>query len=284
MIKFTKMHGLGNDYIVINTINDENIIPKDKIPSLTRYLCDRHFGVGADGVILVKTSKLVDFKMKIYNKDGSEAQMCGNGIRCFAKYVYEKNLTDKTRMNIETRAGVKKAYLRVERNNVVEITICMGKPELYIKQLKKIGFIHEQFNNKIGIEDKEFEIFPVSMGNPHAVTFMGKNEDINVQKYGKIIETNKMFPEKTNVEFVRVMDRSHIKIQVWERGVGETYACGTGACAALTVCSYLGYTKRFATVNLKGGDLFVNWSLQDNQLYMTGIATKVFDGTICERI
>lgn len=280
MIKFTKMHGLGNDYIVINTINDENIIAKDKIPSLTRFLCDRHFGAGADGVILVKTSKVADFKMRIYNKDGSEAQMCGNGIRCFAKYVYENKFTDKTCIYIETRAGIKNAYLRIERNTVIEITVCMGKPELDSKQLKKIGFIHEHFNKKISIDDKKFEIFPVSMGNPHAVIFVGKNSTIDVQKYGKIIEKNEFFPEKTNVEFVRVLDRGHIKIQVWERGVGETYACGTGACAALAVCSYLGFTKRFATVNLKGGDLFVNWSLQDNQIYMTGIATKVFDGEL----
>ena len=283
MIKFTKMHGLGNDYLYINMLNDENVIPKERIPSLTRYLCNRHFGVGADGVILIESSDIADFKMSIYNQDGSTAQMCGNGIRCFVKYVYENKLTKKRIIDIETLAGVKRAYLRIERDKVVEITICMGKPILDIQELKKVGFIHEQYNKKISIENDEFEIFPVSMGNPHVVIFVGKIEEFNVQKYGKIIESNEMFPEKANVEFVRVIDRGHIKIRVWERGVGETYACGTGACAALAVCAYKGYTRRFATVNLKGGDLFVNWSLQDNQIYMTGIATKVFDGFVNER-
>lgn len=283
MIKFTKMHGLGNDYIFINTINDENIIVKEKMSSLTRYLCNRHFGVGADGVILIEESKLADFKMNIYNQDGSIAQMCGNGIRCFAKYVYENNLTDKKIFNIETIAGIKRAYLKVERKNVEEITICMGMPILDLRKLKEDRFINKSCNNKIMIkaDDKEFEVTPVSIGNPHAVIFVKNVDRFDVKKYGSLIEKNEIFPEKTNVEFVQVIDKGHIKMRVWERGSGETYACGTGACAAVVVCAYRGFTRRVATVNLKGGDLYINWSLQDNQIYMTGIVTKVFDG-VCE--
>lgn len=283
MIKFTKMHGLGNDYIFINTINDENIIVKEKMSSLTRYLCNRHFGVGADGVILIEESKLADFKMNIYNQDGSIAQMCGNGIRCFAKYVYENNLTDKKIFNIETIAGIKRAYLKVERKNVEEITICMGMPILDLRKLKEDRFINKSCNNKIMIkaDDKEFEVTPVSIGNPHAVIFVKNVDRFDVKKYGSLIEKNEIFPEKTNVEFVQLIDKGHIKMRVWERGSGETYACGTGACAAVVVCAYRGFTRRVATVNLKGGDLYINWSLQDNQIYMTGIVTKVFDG-VCE--
>ena len=282
MIKFTKMHGLGNDYIYINTIKDENIIEKDSLQSLARFLCNRHFGVGADGIILIQESNIADFKMSIYNQDGSQAQMCGNGIRCFVKYVYEKGLTKKTVLKIETLAGVKKAYLRVEKDEVYEVTICMGLPILDLDQLKEKNFLAENCNDevKISIDNNEFRIFPVSMGNPHAVLFVKNLDNIDVTKCGKFIENYNLFPEKTNVEFVQVIDRAHIKMRVWERGSGETYACGTGACAAVAVCASNGFTRRRATVNLKGGDLYVNWSLQDNLIYMTGIATKVFDGTI----
>lgn len=284
MIKFTKMHGLGNDYIYINTLKNENIIAEEKLPSFTRYLCNRHFGVGADGVILIEKSKIADFKMKIFNKDGSTAQMCGNGIRCFAKYVYEAGLINKKNIDIETQAGVKQAYLKVEKNKVAEITVCMGKPVLDLLELRKLKFIDEDYNDKIIINatDVNFEIIPVSIGNPHAVVFLKNLENFNVKKYGELIENNKIFLEKTNVEFVQVIDKGHIKMKVWERGTGETYACGTGACAALVACAYKGFTRRYAVVNLKGGDLFVNWSLQDNQIYLTGIATKVFDGIVGE--
>lgn len=282
MIKFTKMHGLGNDYIYINNLKNENITNLDNIESLTRYLCNRHFGVGADGVILIEKSKVADFKMSIYNQNGSQAQMCGNGIRCFAKYVYEEGLTDKKIITIETLAGVKKAYLKLENNKVSEVTVCMGNPVIDLSELKKINFIavNDSEKLKIKIDDIKFEVFPVSIGNPHAVIFTRSIDDFDIAKYGRVIETNKLFPEKTNVEFVQIIDKGHIKMRVWERGAGETYACGTGASAALVVSAYKGFTRRYAVVNLKGGDLFINWSLQDNQVYMTGIATKVFDGKI----
>lgn len=282
MIDFTKMHGLGNDYIYIELLNDKNIIVKEDLPKLTRYLCNRHFGVGADGVILVSKSEIADFKMTIYNQDGSIAQMCGNGIRCFAKYVYEKGLTTNNIINIETDSGIKQAYLSLENNQVIEVTVCMGNPIVDIQKLKEVGFISDTINEKIklSIDDMEIPVFPVSLGNPHVVIFVGKVDDFNVNKYGKMIENDKIFPQKTNVEFVQLIDRGHIKMRVWERGVGETYACGTGACAAAAVCIMKGYTRRHVTVNLKGGDLKINWSIQDNNMYMSGIATKVFDGKI----
>lgn len=283
MISFTKMHGLGNDYIYINRLNDKNIIADDRIPSLTRYLSSRHFGIGADGVIFIEESKIADFKMSIYNKDGSEAQMCGNGIRCFAKYVYENKLTYKKTITIETISGIKQAYLQIDREgNLTEITICMGEPILELAKLKEEGIINEIINDKINIkiEDMSFCIIPVSMGNPHAVVFVNDVEKFNVKKYGAIIEKDISFPEKTNVEFVQIIDRRYIKLRVWERGAGETLACGTGACAAFAVCVSKGYTRRNITANLPGGNLKINWNLQDNKIYMTGIATKVFDGEI----
>lgn len=282
MISFTKMHGLGNDYIYIELLDNKNNIAQEEVPSLTRYLCNRHFGIGADGVILIDKSNVADFKMTIYNSDGSKAEMCGNGIRCFAKYVYDYGLTNNKTINIETDSGVKKAFLKVENNQVVEITICMGKPVLDINKLKELKFIDKNASNEINliIENKEFHIFPVSIGNPHAVIFMWELDSFDINKYGKLIETNLTFSKKTNVEFVKLIDRGHIKLRVWERGVGETYACGTGACAAAVVCASLGYTRRVITVNLKGGDLRINWNNQDNNIYMSGIATKVFEGVI----
>lgn len=282
MISFTKMHGLGNDYIYIELLNDKNIIAKEDLPKLARFLCNRHFGVGADGVILISKSKIADFRMTIYNQDGSLAQMCGNGIRCLAKFVYEKGLIDNNIINIETDSGIKQAYLNLENNPITEVTICMGKPILDIKKLKELGFISDTINEtiKLPIENREFQAFPVSIGNPHVVIFVERVDNFNVNKYGKMIENYKIFPEKTNVEFVQLIDRGHIKMRVWERGTGETYACGTGACAAVAVCVMKGYTRRLTTVNLRGGDLKINWSIQDNNIYMSGIATKVFDGKI----
>ena len=276
------MHGLGNDYIYIELLNDKNILKTEDFPKLTRYMCNRNFGVGADGVIFIDNSTIADFKMIIYNKDGTEAQMCGNGIRCFAKYVYEKKLTTKKNITIETASGIKQVYLRIENKEILDITVNMGAPVFDIQKLKEMGFINDTNTNNlfIKIDNINLEITPISIGNPHAVVFVWKVDDFNVCEYGKKIENNDFFPEKTNVEFVQIIDKGHIKMRVWERGSGETYACGTGACAALAVCAKKGYTRRQATVNLKGGDLLINWNPQDNNIYMTGIATKVFDGRI----
>lgn len=280
MIQFTKMHGLGNDYVVINRLNDENIISNDEIPSLVRILCDRHYGIGADGVVFVEKSKIADFKMSIYNKDGNEAQMCGNGIRCFSKYVYEKGLIHNKVISIETLAGIKQAYLHFNRGNLAEITTCMGKPILDLQSLKNEHLISDTFESKIRLDNKIFEALPVSMGNPHAIIFTSNVDKFDVKKYGSIIEGHKNFPQKTNVEFVQIIDRSYIKIRVWERGAGETLACGTGACATLAVCNILGFTRNKATIGLPGGNLKATWNKQDNNIYLTGIATKVFEGKI----
>ena len=210
MIEFTKMHGLGNDYIYINMIDGKNQIYN--IPAFTRYICNRHFGVGADGVILIKKSEVADLKMEIYNQDGSEAEMCGNGIRCFAKYVYDEELTQKQEFDIETLAGIRHVILKIRNKEVQQVTVNMGKPVL---------------NETIKIEtiDREIEGITVSMGNPHFVILTKDVDEINVQKYGPIIESNIAFPDKTNVEFIEIRGNMSIKMRVWERGSGETYAC-----------------------------------------------------------
>lgn len=280
MLFFTKMHGLGNDYIYINRLNNQNFITDDKLPSLARQLSNRHFGIGADGIILIEQSDIADFKMRIFNQDGSEAQMCGNGIRCFAKYVYDNKFIQNKSFSIETLAGIKSVYLHSNNRNLAEVTVYMGKPILDLQQLKQEKVISENFDRTIYIDNHRFEITPISIGNPHAVIFVDNVDKYNVKKYGELIENNQNFPQKTNVEFVQIIDKRFIKMRVWERGTGETLACGTGACAALVASASKGFTKRYITVGLLGGNLKINWNENDNQIYMTGFATKVFDGQI----
>ena len=282
MIYFTKMHGLGNDYIYIERLDEKNIIPDDKIAEFTRFVSDRHFGIGGDGAIYIEPSEVADFKMSIYNLDGSQAEMCGNGIRCFAKYVYDNGLTNKEVIDIETLAGIKRAFLSIENKKVKEVRVCMGKPVFDMQELKKVNFIDNNLNNQIKIKaaDKEFEVVPISMGNPHAIIFVNNVDTFDVEKYGSIMEVDKAFPSRTNVEFVQIIDKQNIKMRVWERGSGETFACGTGACATAVACYLKGLTNQDATVHLKGGDLKINWNKEDNKIYMIGSATKVFDGEI----
>ncbi len=268
MVEFTKMNGLGNDYIYINQLDDKNIIRN--IEPFTRYICDRHFGVGADGVILIKNSSVADLKMKIYNSDGSQAQMCGNGIRCFGKYVYENNIIKRNKISVETMAGIKDLQLHIKNGEVQEVTVNMGRPT---------------WNNsdefvKIKAIDLDVEGMCVSMGNPHFVIFTKDVEKIDIKKYGSFIENYNLFPERTNVEFIQVFGIYTIKMRVWERGSGETLACGTGACAAFAVCKKLNLVKNNVKVLLKGGELKVELDNYTNDIYMTGIATKVFDGKI----
>lgn len=268
MISFTKMHGLGNDYIYIDRLNDKNIIAEEKVPEFTRYMSNRHFGVGGDGVIFIDNSKVADFKMRVFNQDGSEAEMCGNGIRCFAKYVYDNKITTKTNIAIETLAGIKYAYLvDIKDDEVQEIKVCMGEPKLLT-------------NIELKVENASFDIACVSMGNPHAVIIVNDVEKFDVEKYGPLIENNKVFPNKTNVEFAQIIDKSNIKMRVWERGAGETFACGTGACAVAVACNKKELTRKEVNLSLKGGELKINWDKKENLVYMTGIATKVFDGKI----
>ena len=279
MIEFVKMHGLGNDYLYINCIkNREPLFPEE----LAKRLSNRHFGVGADGIILVCNSKIADFKMRIFNSDGSEAEMCGNGIRWFAKYVYDYNLIDKNEFKIETLAGIRKVKLNTLNKSITEnITVDMGEPILHPVKIPVLTREEPPIKDlKIVIKNKIFTITCVSMGNPHAIIRLHNLEDINIKEYGPLIENRSEFPKRTNVEFIEIKDRSRIKMKVWERGAGETLACGTGACAS-TVASVLnGYTERKVVVELLGGELEVEWNEEDSHVYMTGPATTVFRGRI----
>ena len=279
MIEFVKMHGLGNDYLYINCIkNREPLFPEE----LAKRLSNRHFGVGADGIILVCNSKIADFKMRIFNSDGSEAEMCGNGIRGFAKYVYDYNLIDKNEFKIETLAGIRKVKLNTLNKSITEnITVDMGEPILHPVKIPVLTREEPPIKDlKIVIKNKIFTITCVSMGNPHAIIRLHNLEDINVKEYGPLIENRSEFPKRTNVEFIEIKDRSRIKMKVWERGAGETLACGTGACAS-TVASVLnGYTERKVVVELLGGELEVEWNEEDSHVYMKGPATTVFRGRI----
>ena len=279
MIEFVKMHGLGNDYLYINCIkNREPLFPEE----LAKRLSNRHFGVGADGIILVCNSKIADFKMRIFNSDGSEADMCGNGIRGFAKYVYDYNIIDKNEFKIETLAGIRKVKLNTLNKSITEnITVDMGEPILHPVKIPVLTREEPPIIDlKIVIKNKIFTITCVSMGNPHAIIRLHNLEDINIKEYGPLIENRSEFPKRTNVEFIEIKDRSRIKMKVWERGAGETLACGTGACAS-TVASVLnGYTERKVVVELLGGELEVEWNEEDSHVYMTGPATTVFRGRI----
>ena len=279
MIEFVKMHGLGNDYLYINCIkNREPLFPEE----LAKRLSNRHFGVGADGIILVCNSKIADFKMRIFNSDGSEAEMCGNGIRGFAKYVYDYNLIDKNEFKIETLAGIRKVKLNTLNKSITEnITVDMGEPILHPVKIPVLTREEPPIKDlKIVIKNKIFTITCVSMGNPQAIIRLHNLEDINIKEYGPLIENRSEFPKRTNVEFIEIKDRSRIKMKVWERGAGETLACGTGACAS-TVASVLnGYTERKVVVELLGGELEVEWNEEDSHVYMTGPATTVFRGRI----
>ena len=276
MIKFTKMHGLGNDYVYMDAIH-QNI---ENESSLAQFVSNRNFGIGSDGLILICKSKIADFKMRMFNSDGSEAEMCGNGIRCVGKFVYDKGLTAKTEVTIETLAGVKTLQLNLENGKVKTVRVDMGEPILTPKEIPVISEEEPVKNLKLKAEDKEFRFTCVSMGNPHAVTTIENTKDFDVKKYGKILEIDKAFPNKTNVEFIEIVDEKHIKMRVWERGAGETLACGTGACASVVACYLNGLTESEVEVELLGGTLKIEWNQKDNHIYMTGPAVIVFEGEL----
>lgn len=277
MLFFTKMHGLGNDYVYMNAI-DQNIENRSE---LAKYVSDRHFGIGADGLILICKSDVADFKMQMFNSDGSEAEMCGNGIRCVGKFVYDKGLTNKELLKIETLAGIKILKLNVENGKVKTVRVDMGEPILQASKIPVISNEEIVKNLNVNSCGKEFKFTCVSMGNPHAITFINEDvKDYDICQYGKEIEVNPLFPKKTNVEFINIVDKSNIKMRVWERGTGETLACGTGACASTVACILNGYTDRVVNVELLGGTLEVEWNKEDNHIYMTGPATEVFEGNI----
>ena len=277
-MKFTKMHGCGNDYIYVDG-SLEKIDPADK-PRLAKKLSDRHFGVGGDGVIFINPSEEADFEMEMYNADGSRAEMCGNGIRCVAKYVYDKGLTEKKKISIVSAGKVKELKLAIQDKKVIFVKVNMGEPEFSAEKIV-VRSAHERvINEPITLLGEEYRITCVSMGNPHAVLFLENWDGIAVEKLGYALENHDLFPNRTNVEFVRVIDQSTIEMRVWERGTGETLACGTGACAAAAACMVNGLTGEQVTVKLLGGDLEIFWDREKNQMFMTGPAEFVFEGEI----
>lgn len=277
MIKFTKMHGLGNDYVYIDcTAKTGQVIENES--SLARFVSDRHFGVGSDGLILICDSDVADFKMRMFNYDGSEAEMCGNGIRCVGKFVYDKGMIDRDLITIETLAGIKVLKLNVVDGKVQTVRVDMGEP---ILEPDKIPVVSEEDivkNLKLEAEGKGFKFSCVSMGNPHSITIVDNVKDLELEKYGRVLEYDKHFPKRSNIEFVELVDKHHIKMRVWERGAGETLACGTGACASAVACNLNNYIDRNVVVELLGGNLEIEWSEKDNHVYMTGPATTVFEG------
>lgn len=279
MIKFTKMEGLGNDYVYMDAIN-QKIENRSK---LARFVSNRNFGIGSDGLILIEKSEVADFKMTMFNSDGSQAEMCGNGIRCVAKFVYDKGMTDKTTLKIETLVGIKILELNVEDGKVKTVRVDMGEPILEAKKIPVVSTEKPVKNLVLKAKDREFKFTCVSMGNPHAITIVEDTSKFDVKKYGEELEVNKAFPRRTNVEFVQIIDRNTIKMRVWERGAGETLACGTGACATAVACNLNGLTDRKVTIELLGGNLEIEWNKENNHVYMTGPATTVFEGELIEQ-
>lgn len=276
MIKFKKMHGLGNDYVYIDCINQSI----ENESELSKIVSDRHFGIGSDGLICICRSDIADFKMKMFNSDGSEAEMCGNGIRCVGKFVFDKGLTTKQTVTIETLAGIKTLVLNVEENKVKTVRVDMGEPILEPEKIPVISNENPVKNLELEVEERKFKFTCVSMGNPHAITIVENTKDFDVEKYGKILEVDKVFPKKTNVEFVQILNKDTIMMRVWERGSGETLACGTGACATAVACYLNGLTNREVDIKLLGGTLHIKWDEKDNHVYMTGEAKTVFEGEL----
>ena len=276
MIKFTKMQGLGNDYVYMDAIHQKI----ENESSLAQFVSNRHFGIGSDGLILICKSDIADFKMRMFNSDGSEAEMCGNGIRCVGKFVYDKGLTDKTTVTIETLAGIKTLELNTKDGKVETVKVDMGEPILNPKEIPVISDEEPVKNLMLEAEGRKFKFTCVSMGNPHAITEVEDTEKFDVEKYGKVLEVDKAFPNKTNVEFIQIVDKNHVKMRVWERGAGETLACGTGACATAVACYLNGKTDRNVEVELLGGKLYIEWNEENNHIYMTGPAVTVFEGML----
>lgn len=275
-MKFTKMQGIGNDYVYVNCFQETVENPGE----VAKIVSDRHFGIGSDGLILIKPSDVADFEMDMYNSDGSRGAMCGNGIRCVAKYVYDYGLTDKTSITVNTASGIKYLDLTIEDGKAVQIRVNMGAPILEASKIPVISEKEKVIDEPIVAGEKEYRITAVSMGNPHAVTYIDDVKGLDIEKIGPQFEHHSIFPDRVNTEFVKVLDRNTVEMRVWERGSGETLACGTGACAVAVASIVNGYTEDEVTVKLLGGDLKIYWDRKDNLVYMTGPAEVVFDGEI----
>ena len=275
-MKFTKMHGLGNDYVYVNCF-EEKI---DNPPAGARFVSDRHFGIGSDGLIMINPSKTADFEMEMYNADGSRGEMCGNGIRCVAKYVYDYGLTDKTQISVETLGGIKYLDLTVEDGKVSLVKVDMGRPELEADLIPIISEREQVIDEPIEVDGKEYHMTGVSMGNPHVVIYVDDVKGLDLEKIGPKFENHERFPKRINTEFVHCIDRQTVEMRVWERGSGETLACGTGACAVAVSSILNNLTDTQVTVKLLGGDLQIEWDREKDRVFMTGPATVVFDGVI----
>ena len=275
-MKFTKMHGCGNDYIYINGASEK--MEQDRKPDFVRRVSDRHFGIGGDGVIFINPSTEADFEMEMYNADGSRAEMCGNGIRCVAKYVYDKGLTDKTEISIVSCGKVKYLQLFLKDGKVESVRVNMGAPILQAGEVPVISDKEHVIDEPILVQGKEYKMTCVSMGNPHAVIFTEDVTNLAIESIGPYFENHDRFPKRTNTEFVKVLDRKNVQMRVWERGTGETLACGTGCCATVVACVLNGLTDSTVTVKLLGGEIEVFWDQENNLVYMTGPAETVFEG------
>lgn len=276
-MRFTKMHGIGNDYVYVDCTKEELKNPG----GISRFVSDRHYGIGSDGLILIKSSDVADFQMAMYNADGSQSEMCGNGIRCVAKYVYDYGLTDKEEISIETLAGIKYLKLTVENGKVSKVRVNMGEPILDPAKIPVAADAAPVVMEPIEVCGKEWKMTCVSMGNPHAIVFIDTPvKEFPLEEIGPYFEHHERFPRRTNTEFVKVLDRRTMDMRVWERGSGETLACGTGTCATAVAGVLCGLCERKVLVHLLGGDLEIEWSEEDNCVYMTGSATTVFDGEI----
>lgn len=273
-MRFTKMHGTGNDYIFVNCFEELVQDPEETARQMSRP----HFGVGSDGLVLIERSETADFAMRIFNADGSEAEMCGNAVRCVGKYVYDRGMTEKTELTLETRAGIRQMRLMADQGRVSRVTVDMGTPELGAKNIPVDLPVEVVLGHRVNLLGQAWNISCVNMGNPHCVIFVQEPETFDVAGVGSAFEHHPMFPQRTNVEFVKVVRRDLLKMRVWERGSGETLACGTGACAALVAAVMGGLSDRTVQMQLLGGNLELSWNAEDNHVYQTGPAEYVFDG------
>lgn len=277
-IQFTKMHGCGNDYVYINGFTEK--IKQEEKPDFVRRVSDRHFGIGSDGVIFINPSEEADFEMEMFNADGSRSEMCGNGIRCVAKYVHDRGLTSREQFSIISGGQVKLMDLTVRDGETTAVRVDMGEPELAARNIPVSADTERAVNAPITVCGKEYRMTCVSMGNPHAVVFMENVEGLKIEELGPYFENHERFPRRTNTEFVQVLDRSSVRMRVWERGTGETLACGTGCCATAVACVLNGLTGRKVVVQVTGGELTIEWDEKSNHVFMTGPADFVFDGEI----
>ena len=275
-MKFTKMHGCGNDYVYVNCFEETVENPAD----VARFVSDRHYGIGSDGLILICPSEIADFRMAMYNLDGSEGKMCGNGVRCIAKYVYDHHLTDKTQISLETLGGIKYLDLNIKDGKVETVKVDMGEPILKPEDIPVNISKDVVIDEPVEVDGRIWNMTCISMGNPHAVVFVDDTKSLNLEKMGPSFEKHAIFPEQVNTEFIHVIDRHTVDMRVWERGSGETFACGTGACATAFACILNGKTEDTVLVHLVGGDLLIEYDRETNHIFMTGPATEVFSGEI----